>query len=142
MKGDQIVDGHHVLRHVKGTHFDAQKGKVSPDAFLWRKDPNDAADLGWKEYYDGRPDNEQIQEVRATCGRQLKKNHRFAELNCGVTRAAVATVMPIWFEHDPIDPPNPCHAVVRGLPEDINDQSRAAAAVMSSVVARVFPAVP
>jgi hypothetical protein len=145
MRGDRLPDGDHVLRHVKPTWFDPGKHKVSADAFIWEPDPNDERDLGvsvgWMEYQQGKSADEQVSEVRRTCGRVFKRNDRFAQLRCGLSRSELQATMPVDFVHDPMQPAYLCHSAITGLPKVADHFARTAATLMAATVVEIHWAI-
>ncbi len=114
-RGDRVPDDDHVLRHCPGGRI-GRDGDPKPAAFMLREN-EEYLSVNWLEH-SGQPDlAAAVRHAEGAVGRfrQLRKSCRFAVLNVGAVKTAIATHAGIALrvEHLPLEG-NPSHSGIFG----------------------------
>lgn len=142
MKGDDLPATDHVVRHIKKIGIE-EDGTANGAAFLLRPDEIGLS-VNWLEAFDLDKAN-QLARVRRLFRLQVRKSHRFAELNIGAVSEKVAEELrTLRIAHDPLDPENgfeadPSHAEITGLPPGDSDQAMMIGDMIATCVSAMHP---
>lgn len=117
MSGDPIPDSDEVAKYLSPSKYNG--AKLNWYALTPRESDNGENSCFWMDYFAGSSAEEQLTQIRATCGLDRRPNGRFAELNVDRVRKAIleGVGLSTTFTHEPIGT-NVSHSVMRGISHD------------------------
>jgi hypothetical protein len=145
LKGDQIVDAHHIAHLCKQQHIlDDGSGQLGASAFAFRKTDTDGLSCNWLEHIDASR-SEQLQRIRSLLRLRVKQSHRLAVVKCGSARQRVRDAISIELSivQDPLPAEgswseDPSHVLIEPPPSDMLEQVATDLAVCASIEAAII----
>ena len=145
MNGDAIPDRDSIVRYASGSHV--ADGVILYGAFLLRPG-EDGLSINWLEYFAGRPQSEQLAEIRRLFRLNTRPSGRFAELNVGIVKSHLHDALDtlhIIQTPLPAAPPyaaDPSHGDIFGLPAADSPTSMLIGAMIAECVQNLHPTIP
>ena len=144
MTGDELPNSDHVVHYVKPGNV--QKGIVNASEFMLRPGKDeDGISANWLEYFEGKTEEQQLDEVRRAIQLTTRPNGRFAQLNVGTTKDHVSAAgRYLNFVHDPQPAgvhykADPSHSLIQGLPPNESPEATLVADLITECIQKLHP---